>query len=91
MPSRQNALAKLAEAFGRCLLENSTHSHGQPASPGDRKRERLRRIARLMDHLSRQPDSLQWHRRIERVHQEIAGILQTSHRARPESLWAKAA
>ena len=93
MHARQTTLAKLAEAFGTCLHASTTldSGQGQIELPGEKKRERLRRIARVMDHLSTQPDSLQWHRRVARVHQEISAILgHHPRRVRSGSLWAEA-
>ncbi|MGH8048120.1 MAG: hypothetical protein ACREKL_12830 [Chthoniobacterales bacterium] len=91
MTSRQNTLAALADAFGRCLLANSIRESGGLASPGESKYRRLRRIASLMDRLGRHPSTRTWQRHAERIHREICAIQPPIGRdVRPASLWASA-
>jgi hypothetical protein len=87
--ARQATLASLADEFGRCLLANSVQESGHTAFPAETKYRRLRKIARLMDRLSRRPAGFSWERRAERIHREIFEILpHTVREVRPVSLWA---
>lgn len=87
MTARQSSLAELANAFGRCAaLSARSGATGAPAP-----QTRLRKIARLMDRLARQPTNRSWHHRVAVVHGEIEATLREKKiRVTPGVLWAAA-
>ncbi|HEY8900668.1 MAG TPA: hypothetical protein VIM61_09670 [Chthoniobacterales bacterium] len=85
--SRQSTLAEIADAFGRCAAASLGGETRAIAS----RMNRLRKIARLLDRLSRRPANRLWHRRAAKVHHEIDLTLrQQARRVSPTSLWARA-
>ncbi len=91
MHPRHATLARLADAFGRCVSANLECRGNRIAFPSLRQRDRLQKIARIMDRLSRSTVGATWHQRAARIHREMAAFVgETRRHVRPSSLWATA-
>jgi hypothetical protein len=91
MTPRQTTLASLAEKFGQSLLDNTVREGGRLILPREERRERLKKIARMMDRLSRLPDSQTWHQHAAKLHRQICTTIRSERFRHPSvSLWATA-
>lgn|GEM_PF-5364300 len=77
---REPMLALIAESFGRCMATCP------PRAEADRV-ERLRRIARILDRLTRAPARRSWPARARKIYDALIANTPPS-RATSVSLWA---